>query len=196
VGTTGLCVLALLSHPERSYDGIDLKTALGRAVLWIARTQQGSGRLGSDGPRHIFNHLIAALALVETYRWDPAPDLLNAACLALRYALARRHPRRDWVDPAATVWGKRLIRSAREAWLFDGLPAAWESVEGAFECCGSESNLLRRYLASDGTGIVETQNLGVGCDRGSWEPIDRCGWVGGRPACTALSVLTLASVKP
>ncbi len=126
VGVTGLALLAFLgagySHHSRDlWDGIRVGDVVRRGLEWLISQQDTDGCVGSrEVHRHLYNHLIAALALCEAYGLTGSLLTRDAAQKSLDFTIAAQNPDRGWRyvsrqgenDTSVTGWGAMVLKSA------------------------------------------------------------------------------------
>lgn len=140
VGVTGLVLLAFLgagyTHLSKDrFDGICFGTVVDNGVQYLMKLQHPTGRLGADNlPKHMYNHLIAATALVEASGMTKSAMIKDAAQKSVDYSLQAQNPGRGWRysfrsgdnDSSVTGWGAVMLRAA----VFAGLKVNAESSKG------------------------------------------------------------------
>lgn len=106
-GVTGLALLACLGagigldDPD-TYDGVNVGERVRKAVAFLIRSQEASGRLDSSGgEKAIYNHVIATYALAEASRGCPdaareREDLRKAVEKAADFLLSAQNPGKGW----------------------------------------------------------------------------------------------------
>jgi hypothetical protein len=130
VGLTGLSLLTFLgagyTHLSKDvYDGICFGDVVKSGVKYLMRIQEPSGRITSDVPKYMYNHLIAAFALSESYGLTGSAMIKDSAQRSVDYALQAQNPGKAWRysfkagdnDSSVTGWGAQLFKSAELAEL-------------------------------------------------------------------------------
>jgi len=151
VGVTGLALLAFLG------DGTTLRSGRYQAVVksgihWLRQQQQPSGCIGSAASHDfIYDHSIAALAMVEAYGLSNYHSLRRNAQRAIDYLESHRNPYRVWRyqpadgdnDTSVTGWCVMAYKSAADFGLTTNpqamtLAASWfdEVTDPATGRCG------------------------------------------------------------
>jgi hypothetical protein len=107
-GLTGLSVLAFLgagySHlsgdlyisAERPGHVLPFGRVVKKAVAWLQDHQAADGSMGVDGPKGMYNHAIAALAISEAYGMTASRDLQGPTQKAIDYLVASQNPGKGW----------------------------------------------------------------------------------------------------
>lgn len=115
VAVTALAVLAFLADGNTMRSGPH-KVSLKNGLAWLRQQQQESGAVAeSTGP-----HLLATLAIVESYRLSYYKLLRSSAQLAVDHAATlrtedggwRTNPKATVSDPALSVWGAMTLGTA------------------------------------------------------------------------------------
>ena len=121
-GMTGLALLCFLADGNSVSNGL-YAPAVSSAVNWLASQADKQGRIGDT--RHnsfIYEHSIAALALVEAYALSGGAELKKAAVIGIRYLQSHRNPGAAWrywardkqSDSSVTGWALIACHSARD----------------------------------------------------------------------------------
>lgn len=122
VGVTALATLAFLGagHLDRG-DG-PWTSVVRRALRWLVRAQDAEGCFGRrDDPRHVYDHALATLAVVDAYALTGDPRLRPPAQRALDFIALARNPERAWRygvkpgddDTSVTAWMVTALAAAR-----------------------------------------------------------------------------------
>ncbi len=129
VGITGLAILAFLGegHTHQSGDYIDV-VARGLAYLRVRLTR--SGMIESSPSHSLYNHGIAALALLEAYVMTGDPSLADAK-YAVAFSLRAQNDKGGWdymergpeTDTSVGAWQIHLLRLARESGTDEVVPS-------------------------------------------------------------------------
>ena len=142
VALTGLALLALLGGandavpPERP-EAAAPRAARERACAYLVGAQGPEGRFGPQCSAALYNHAIAAVALIEAFGCSRAEDLRGPIDRALAYIRAHESPAGGWAylgiageDPntALTCWPLQALLLAR-ALGWQGLD---EAIRGGF----------------------------------------------------------------
>lgn len=126
IGVTGLAACAFLGagHVPGSSGRASQPAygaALERALRWLVGQQDPDGCVGPrTTQQYMYNHAIAALALVEAYHLSGAAWLRQPAERATAFTLAARNPYMAWRygvrpgdnDTSVTAWAVMGLRSA------------------------------------------------------------------------------------
>jgi len=142
VAATGAALLAMLSNGSTMRMG-PFKAPIKKGVNWLRQRQKESGAFcDATGP-----HLIASLAMAESYTLSNYKLLKRNTTRALNFALSRRADDGGWrtsedatdSNPALTLWGTTLIGAA--AW--DKLYEAPNPTTGILEwLTGPRANIV------------------------------------------------------
>jgi hypothetical protein len=131
-GVTSLAIMAFLgvgysplskdtfvdpAVPERTLRfGETVKNGL----RWLISRQDAAGCIGGRGPKFMYNHALATLALCEAYGMTAATPLKEPAQKAVEFLLAARNPGAGWrygvcdgdSDTSVTGWALMALKSA------------------------------------------------------------------------------------
>ena len=153
-GLTGLSVLAFLGagFSQLSSEKILTSEQPGRlvhfgrvvkkALAWLLAHQAADGSIGVGGPKSMYNHAIAALALSEAYGMTASQPLRTPAQEAVDYLVASQNPGKGWrysarcgdSDSSVTGWAVLALKSAELSELhfpksaYDGARAWYAAV--------------------------------------------------------------------
>ena len=172
VGVTGLALLAFLGagYTNRSDDANGFGRVVGMGLRYLRNVQDAEGCFGSRGTGHyVYNHAIAALAMVEAYGMTggavhkgPAQRALDFIAIAHNaYAAWRYGIKPGDNDTSVTGWMMMALKSAR---LIDGAdvkagrPASLVIDEDCFE--GIKAWVEK--MTDPDTGRVGYQTRGTG----------------------------------
>ncbi|MBI3856402.1 MAG: terpene cyclase/mutase family protein [Planctomycetes bacterium] len=131
-GVTGLSVLAFLGagyipmSKDEFPDPIDPKRTLKfgetvkRGIQWLIQHQDPEGCIGERGPKHLYNHSVAALALSEAYGMTATQAVRDPAQKAIDFLIAAQNPGKGWRyssrsgdnDTSVTGWAVMALKSA------------------------------------------------------------------------------------
>ncbi len=130
-GVTGLSLLAFLgagytqlSKPEQDPvipgEVLDFGPVVRKGLQWLMAHQDPEGCLGERGPKHMYNHAIAALALCEDYGMTGAQVVKDPAQRSIDFLVASQNPGRGWRysarcndnDTSVTGWAVMALKSA------------------------------------------------------------------------------------
>ncbi|MGK0302811.1 MAG: hypothetical protein ACI89X_003697 [Planctomycetota bacterium] len=112
VGVTGLALLAFLASNHTLRNGA-YSDNVTKAVRWLKDRQRPSGLIGSNAQHDfLYDHAIAAVAIVEAYGLSNDKSLRPAAQKALDYLEVHRNPKAVWRyqprdgdnDISVTIW--------------------------------------------------------------------------------------------
>jgi hypothetical protein len=120
VGTTSLCVLALLAQADPRYDA-----AVTRAADWLFTQLQANGCVPFNAHDYIYSQALLTLALAEATALLGAASHREAAVRALAYLESHRNPGAAWRymprdadnDSSVTSWCLAAYAAARDAEL-------------------------------------------------------------------------------
>ena len=172
-GVTALAVLAFLgagytqlSRDERVDPAIPGRTLLygdtvKRALRWLMEHQDSEGSVGERGPKHLYNHAIASLALSEAYGLTSSPPLREPAQKAIDFLVGAQNPGKGWRyqsrsnqnDSSVTGWAVMALKSAELSEL--SFPkAAYQGALHWLSEATDKSNGYRTGYTEAGTGKV------------------------------------------
>ncbi|MFC1453507.1 prenyltransferase/squalene oxidase repeat-containing protein [Verrucomicrobiota bacterium] len=122
VALSGLAVLAFLRH-EAEEPGRDRQAAVDRAVDFILSEQRDTGRFGPDVEQAMYNHGMAAAALMESYIAAPRDRLRAPITHALTFIRERQLDSGGWgyapvqvkANTGVSVWQIYALRLADDA---------------------------------------------------------------------------------
>src|SRR6185295_15657099 len=146
-GVTGLSLLAFLGagysqlSKDQLIDKQDLRRELHpgavvkKGLQWLLARQDAEGCIGPPGPRFLYNHAIATLALCEAYGMTAAQPLHEPAQKAVDFLVAAQNPGAGWrygvrggeSDTSVTAWAVMALKSAE----LSGLTFPQSAYEGA-----------------------------------------------------------------
>ncbi|MBI3857937.1 MAG: terpene cyclase/mutase family protein [Planctomycetes bacterium] len=172
-GVTSLSVLAFLGagYSQLSRDELkdpvapELTLSFGETVKkglqWLTLRQDPAGCVGERGPKYMYNHAIAALALSEAYGMTAAPILKEPAQKAINFLVAAQNPGKGWRysvgcrdnDTSVTGWAVMALKSAE----ISGLEFPKAAADGAiawFNEATDQSGYYRTGYNQAGTGKV------------------------------------------
>lgn len=122
IGITGLALLAFLGDGSSMLHG-EHKDSVRRATIWLKDQQQDDGLIGTEaGRQFMYNHAIAALALIESYGLSGYHTLERYAQRATDYICKSRNPYKVWRyyprdgdnDTSVTGWMVFALKSAKD----------------------------------------------------------------------------------
>ncbi len=122
VGVTSLALLAFLGDGSTMRSG-PYKETVKKAVVWLREQQQSSGLFGTDASHdYIYDHTLAALAMVEAYGLSNYKTLRKYAQRGLDYLESHRNPYGVWRyqpqdndnDSSVTGWAVMVYKSAQD----------------------------------------------------------------------------------
>ncbi len=141
-GTTGLVLLSY-QGAGHSYRVGPYREVCKKALRWLCTQQGKDGRISGRGGDPMYNHVLATLALTESYVHTRSPLLKGFTLRAQAYLLKAqddktgtwRHTQREGGnDIDITVWGLLALKSAKESGLqIPGLDAARKRLARAIE---------------------------------------------------------------
>ena len=131
-GLTGLSLLAFLGagythlsrdeHADPVTPGRRLRfgEVVKNGLKWLMSRQDPEGCIGGRGPKFMYNHAIAALALSEAYGMSATQSFKGPAQQAIDFVLAAQNPDRAWRytrqpgdnDTSVTGWAIMALKSA------------------------------------------------------------------------------------
>jgi hypothetical protein len=171
-GVTGLATLAFLgagytpdpvapSTFASAANGVASHgSAVYRALEFLLRAQDTNGTLGRRGDHFLYNHAIAALALVEAFSLTEEPRYRHAAQTAMDFIVNAQQARGGWDyteeatgrnDLSVTGWQIMALRAATHC----GILVPEESFLKA-------TRFLREAVTSGGDGIYADQGQEAG----------------------------------
>jgi hypothetical protein len=164
-GATGLSLLAFLgagyTHLSKdTHDGLVFGDVVRKGLQWLMTQQDARGGIGMNGHKSMYNHSIAALALVEAYGLTGSTLFQDNAQRAIDFLLAAQNPGRGWRyealcgdnDTSVTGWAVMALKSADLGGLrvpraaYDGVRAWLDEV--------TEESYYRAGYTHKGTGKV------------------------------------------
>ncbi len=113
MGVTALAVLAFEEAGYRPADGHPYDDAVRKALRWLVSAQDDEGCLAQRTSGHfIYNHAIAAQALLKGYEATRDESLLEPAKRAVAFTAVAQNPKSGWrygiqpgdSDTSATAW--------------------------------------------------------------------------------------------
>ena len=122
IGITGLALLAFLGDGSTMRSG-PYKDVVKRGVIWLKDQQDDNGLLGVESGRaFMYNHAIAALAMVEAYGLSKYRTLKRYAQRSVDYINKARNPYKAWRyyphdgdnDSSVTGWMVFVLKSAKD----------------------------------------------------------------------------------
>jgi hypothetical protein len=147
VGVTGLALCAFLAVGYTNRGDHEFARVIGRGLAYLRNVQDPEGCFGPRSSQHyIYNHMIAALALVEAYGMTDSALLKAPAQRALDFIALTRNPYFGWrygVKPgdndtsvtAAAVMALHSARLVNQADARTGRPASFrlddQAADGA-----------------------------------------------------------------
>ncbi len=131
-GVTSLAILAFLGagytqvSRDEVYDdmspgrSLQFGKVLKKGLQWLIERQDPEGCVGGRGPKYMYNHAIATMALSEAYGMTAAEALRQPAQRAVDFLVAARNPGRGWRyaarcgenDTSVTGWAVLALKSA------------------------------------------------------------------------------------
>jgi hypothetical protein len=165
-GVSGLAILAFLgagySHLSKdTYDGICFGDVVRRGIQWMITHQDAEGCIGSrTAHKHMYNHAICALALVEAHGLTGSALFKENAQRAVDYLVAAQNAGKGWRyaertgenDTSVTGWAVMALKSAELSSLrfprsaYDGVRSWLDEV--------TEESYYRAGYTFRGTGKV------------------------------------------
>ncbi len=165
VGVTGLAVLVFLGSDIAPYSR-ELRPIPGRpgatfrpgeilkkALQWLISQQDPEGAVGSRGPKYMYGHALATIALSEAYGMTTIAALKDPAQRAVDFLVAAQNPAKGWRysfqsldnDTSVTGWAIQALRSTE----YSGLSFPRSAYEGALQWITlATGNERRRYQVS------------------------------------------------
>jgi hypothetical protein len=121
-GLTGLALLAFLGEGHTTRSG-DHAAAVRRGVEYLLSEQKVTGLIGADAGNAMYNHGIAALALLEASLGGRDEALSTAAAMAVMYAVSAQNADGGWGytsrapenDTSVAAWLTHLLRMSKLA---------------------------------------------------------------------------------
>lgn len=121
-GLTGLAVLAFLGEGHTSRSG-DFAAVVKRGLDWLLAEQKASGLVGPESGNYLYNHGIAALALLEAGLLQRDESLQTAAAMAIAFTVSAQNASGGWgytsrssdSDTSVAAWQTHLLRIAKLA---------------------------------------------------------------------------------
>jgi len=131
-GLTGLALLAFLGagyshlsrdeYPDPLLPGSTLKFGIvvKNGLKWLMSKQDPEGCIGDRGTKYMYNHSIAALAMVEAYGMSATQLFKGPAQQAIDFIVAAQNPGKGWRytkragdnDTSVTGWAIHAVKSA------------------------------------------------------------------------------------
>lgn len=176
---TGWCVMALraaelagLTFPRASFDG---------ALAWLDEVT--NPETGHAGYTHRGSYR-GIPRFNEQFDWHETP---TAMAVHTRILIERRKS-----DPRLAKGVDLLLKDLpkREEFAIDYYH--WfQTSQAIFQLVGGDGEKWKSWNAALKEALLKHQRAGDGCTRGSWEPVDRWSYEGGRVYATAINALTL-----
>ena len=124
VGVTGLALLAFLGagYTNRSDDKFGFGPTVAAGLRYLKNVQDPEGCFGARSTSHyVYNHAIAALAMIEAYGMTGSPVFKGPAQKALDFVSISRNPYFAWRygikpgdnDTSVTGWMMMALKSAK-----------------------------------------------------------------------------------
>ncbi len=145
VGVTGLALLAFLGAGKTHRSEAPWGKVVGDGLRWLKNVQDAEGCFGNRSTGHfVYNHAIAALAMVEAYGMTGSAVYKGPAQRALDFIAISRNPYYAWRygvkpgdnDTSVTGWMMMALKSAKlvnEADARSGKPPSLAIDADAFE---------------------------------------------------------------
>ncbi|MBL9087082.1 MAG: terpene cyclase/mutase family protein [Planctomycetia bacterium] len=145
VGVTGMALLAFLGAGYTNRSEGPFGKVVGNGLKYLRNVQDAEGCFGSRSSGHfVYNHAIAALAMVEAYGMTGSTNFKNPAQKALDFIAISRNPYFAWRygikpgdnDTSVTGWMMMALKSAKlinQADVKAGKPASLQYDEEAFD---------------------------------------------------------------
>jgi len=131
-GVTSLAVIAFLgagysplskdtyTDPADPGRPIFFGETVKKGVKWLMSRQDDEGCLGPRGPKFLYNHCLATLALCEVYGMTASGPLQDPSQKAVNFLVAARNPGAGWryglrdgeTDTSVTGWALMALKSA------------------------------------------------------------------------------------
>lgn len=122
VGVTGFALLAFLGAGYTNRSDHAFGKVVANGLKYLRNVQDAEGCFGSRSTSHfVYNHAIAALAMVEAYGMTGSPNFKNPAQKALDFISISRNPYFAWRygikpgdnDTSVTGWMMMALKSAK-----------------------------------------------------------------------------------
>jgi len=180
VGVSGLALLAFLGAGYTQRSEGPYGDVVRRGLRWMVNTQDAEGCFGARSSGHfVYNHAIAALAVVEAYGMTGSTMLKNPAQKGLDFIALARNPYFAWRygvkpgdnDTSVTGWMMMALKSAKlvvESDVAAGRPGSLQFDADAFD--GIRAWIEK--MTDPDTGRVGYQQRGSGPARPT-ELVDR-----------------------
>jgi hypothetical protein len=180
VAVTSLCLLAVLGNGSTMRRGPH-KNQIKRAASWL-RTQQKESGAFADGTGP---HLLATLAMMESYCLSDYKLLRKTAAKGFQYAAAlrsadggwRASPEEESSDPSLTVWGTMMLATASEA----NVAAKNESYTGVFDWLRSTKANLAPHSGVLGVAVPMVRQAELAYDQSAANGFTLC-WLALTPS--------------
>ncbi|MFN3484450.1 MAG: zf-HC2 domain-containing protein [Planctomycetota bacterium] len=119
VGLTGLALLAFLGEGHTTRAG-DYTRTVQRGLDFLLSEQRSSGLIGSDAGNYMYNHAVAALAVLEAALMTRDEALQSAATMAVSFTMSAQNADGGWgysarspaSDTSVGGWQILLLRIA------------------------------------------------------------------------------------
>jgi hypothetical protein len=179
VGVTGLALLAFLGEGYTMRSEGPFGAVVGRGLRYLRNVQDAEGCFGPRSTGHfVYNHALAALAVIEAYGMTGSAPLKGPAQNALDFIAIARNPYAGWRygikpadnDTSVTGWMAMALQSARWINAVDakaGRPASLAVLGGDEDAFEGVRAWLDR-MTDPATGRVGYQVRGTGPAR----PVD------------------------
>lgn len=131
VALTGMALLTFLRQPGATVEAQYAKV-VGSATDYLVRQQDAGGALGPDIDGRMYNHGIAAVALIEAFRTTGDERLRASVGKAVAYMAGQQLDSGGWgycrrageeANTSISVWQLHALKLAHEAGIADALPA-------------------------------------------------------------------------
>ncbi len=149
IGVTGLALLAFLGagythlSRETTVDGTSCGEVVKKGFRYLLQQQGADGKIGI-GPKYVYSHAVATLALVEEFGMTSSAIFKEPAQMAIGYLVGAQNPGRGWryaarsgeSDTSVTSWCVMALEEARVSGLEvpqKALDDAYAWIEGATE---------------------------------------------------------------
>jgi hypothetical protein len=161
-----------------------------KGVQWLIAHQDPDGCIGERGPKHLYNHLVAAVCLSEAVGMTASETLKEPAQKAIDFVVAAQNPGKGWRysarsgdnDSSVTGWAVQALRSAE----LSGLTFPKSAEDGAlawYQEATEPGGYFRVGYTARGAGRVSVTGKGPG------ENFDD------HPAMSALGVLARILIR-